>query len=1159
VIRSNADSAHWAVRSAIAVALGFIVAVPSITITRAAESSQADEDKDKGKAKDTELAEVQVTGSRIKRKDLESNSPTVTIGSEAFDNRANMAVEDVLNQMPQFAQSLGYSGDLARRNQQGNSSTQFGALTGSDPFNSYTSGSTVGATNVSLRGLGANRTLLLLNGKRMVPVNASLAVDTSSIPSSALQRVEVVTGGASSVYGADAVSGVVNFILKDNYQGADLDVQYGIAEVGDNQNLRVSGLLGGNFADGRGNAMLGLEYSDRGTTYQRNRGIYKWQWSNPDIAAGSNTSLFGFEPTVVASSAQSTAGVYYPSQAAVDALYTGYAAAGAVVNSSEFLINPDGSVFAPASAAGATRAQLNDGYQYKVNQNTQTWGENDLNARLSNPLTRYSMFASAHFDVNDNLRFYTQATFAQTHTESVNTPLPAEFDSAVAIPHGSDIAAATVGTSAYATALRQSLGCASTGCTNSQAFPVPTQLAALLDSRGTPATPPSDPCLIPFGFSCPVPGAPAVSGTDLPFGAYLPMKGLTPTTGAETNQLNFQIINGFSGNLPVRDWSFDVYNSYGQSRSVTNGINAVSLETLRMLMDMPNYGAGSTIVGNLAPPSSSVYTHPTVTCTSGLGPAMFPSLYPGQKVSQDCIDALVFNPTGLTVMEQDAAEGSIQGGLLELPAGDLRFALGAGWRENRFDFDPPDLISRGNVVDFQVDTHNSPANHSSDNVKEVFSELLVPVLKDLPFAKHLNLELGYRYSDYHWAGSVATWKALADWALTPNFRLRGGFQRANRAPNLVELFDPGTSAVVFGPGDQCSTQQTLAGNFSASWSANPATNAGGATGAAKVKALCTYLMGAGAASAYYASDTGPIGHSFDQFFMSVNSIGNTNLRNEKSDTWTVGLVMRSPFTHPLASFTTTLDWFSIKVDDAIYLEQLLTGTGSPLRACFDPTLNPALAAGDIAQAAENPACNLVARDPQNGTVLSGQNIPYENVGGIISKGVDFSLNWAAALTDFGTKLPGRISYAANLSYMIRDERQSITGYPYDNYLGVATYGAVKWSFTNNFGYFNGPFNASLNWRHYPRQTSPGRWNGSDVLQEGIETYDILGMSFGYTISHSVSLRAGVDNLLNRKPPLFGEDPGAGGPGTARYSAGSIATGVYDQLGRSYFAGFKWSL
>ena len=1145
------------VRASVAAALGIALWAPSVTTVLAAETSQTTDDT--AKADDLELDEVQITGSRIKRKDLESNSPTVIVGSEVFDNRANMAVEDALNQLPQFAQSLGYSGDIARRSQQGNSSTQFGSLGGNgDPFAPETSGTTVGATNVSLRGLGSNRTLLLLNGKRLVPVNASLAVDTSSIPSSALQRVEIITGGASSVYGADAVSGVVNFILKENYQGADLDVQYGIAEAGDNENLRVSGLIGGNFADGRGNAFMGLEYQERGAAYQKNRDFYRRQWANPYVAAGSNFSLFSFEPATVASSAQSSAAVYAPSQAAVDALYSGFAP-GTIARTSQFLVNPDGTVFNPTSAAGATLAQLDDGYQYKVNSQDGSWGENQIDNRMSSPLTRYSLFGASHFDVNDNLRIYTQATFASSNSESLSAPWPTWAESMVAVPHGSDIVASTVGTSAYAVQTRAALGCASTGCTNSQAFPVPTQLATLLDSRGAPA---SNPCL-PFGFSCPIPGA---SGTNLPFTAMVPLKNITPLVGTENNSLNYQLITGLSGNLPIKDWTFDVYNSYGQSRTLSTGINAMSLNTLRLLMNSPNYGAGLTQDGNVAPPSSTSRSHPTITCTSGLGPALFPSLYPGQTVSQDCIDALVFSPTNVTTMKQDALEGSLQGGLFELPAGELRFAMGAGWRKNVFDYEPSDLNNVENIFDVQVNMKKSVANHATDDVKEVFGELLVPVLQDLPLAKHLNLELGYRYSDYKWAGPISTWKALADWALTPNFRVRGGFQRANRAPNLVELFDPGTSSFAWGPGDQCSAKQSLVGGgFSGAWSANPATNAGGADGAALVRALCSELMGASAAAAYYAGDaSSTFGYQYEQFTMQVRSVGNPNLKNEQSDTWTVGFVARSPFSHPLAQFTTTLDWFKIKVNDAIYLNQLLTGTGSPLQACFDPRVNADLAAGDIAAASQNAWCHVVDRDPSTGRVLSGQDVAYLNVGGIKSEGIDFSLNWSAALTDVGLSLPGRISYAANASYMLEDKRQSVTGFPYDDYTGVSTYGAVRWSFTNTFGYYNGPFNASLNWRHYPSMTSPGRWNyrttgAGDTAQEGVDPYDILGLSFGYSLPGGVSIRAGIDNLLDKDPPLSGKNPGVGGPGTTNYSEGSIASGVYDQLGRSYFVGLKWSL
>lgn len=1117
-----------------AAAAGGVFLVP-LGAVHAAESSTAAAEPAK---EEVALEEVVVTGSRIVRKELESSSPMVIVESAAFDNRANLAIEDVLNQMPQFAQSLGFGGpfgDRARLSQQGQSATQFtpGGLTGLqlDPLNTYTASETVGATSVSLRGLGSNRTLLLMNGRRLVPVNASYAVDTSSIPTSALQRVEVVTGGASSAYGADAVSGVVNFILKDNFQGADLDVQYGIAEVGDNKNLRLSGLVGGNFSDGRGNAMVGLEYTERGSAYQAKRDIYKSRYANPLIAAGGNLHFVQFEPTLVAATGQVVAN---PSQAVMDAIYLSHNpnyVAGSVPVNSPIVVNPNGTIFVPGDPEGALAAQLNDGYEYKINDLTGTWGYNDQSARLSSPLKRYSLFTAAHFDFNDDVRFYAQGTFAQTNSQFVSTPGLGQFTSAVAIPHDAD-------------------------------HPVPAELEQLLASRETPATAASDPCL-PLGFSCPIPASPAVSRAADPYGVSFPLAALNPQGGSKSDALNYQITTGFSGNIPIKDWTFDVYNSFGKSRTTTTAINAVSVEALNFIVGLPNYGAGANVNGNSDPPSSAVFPHAILKCTSGLGPAIYPSLYPGQKVSEDCIKSLTVHPVGITTMMQDAVEGSIQGGLLELPAGELRFAAGVGWRENKFDFQPPDLVSTSYIFDVQTNVHQAVESHSSDRVKEGFAELLVPVLRDKFLARHLNLELGYRYSDYKYAGAVSTWKTLLDWALTPNVRMRGGFQRANRAPNLVELFDPGSSAVQIAPGDVCSARipAFLGGSR---YSANPAFN----PDAAKVRALCEYQMGAGAPT-YYAQDNDFTAFSF--WFVGVNAIGNENLKNEKSDTWTVGLVLRSPFDHPLAKFTTTLDWFKIKVANAIYLPQLSTGSGSPLQGCFDTAVNGALAAlrGDgtdsqeaLAAAAAPLACTLIIRNPSNGAVLTNQDLPYDNVGAIVSEGLDFSLNWNAALSDMGLNLPGRLSYGANLSYMFEDKRQSIKGAPFDDFTAVAGWGGVRWSFTNTFGYFNGPFNASLNWRHYPSLTSPGRFLETDVRQEGIDPYDILGVSFGYSFG-KVSLRAGIDNLLDKNPPVSNKNPGDPNNLNARgypngYSEGGIASGVYDVLGRSYFLGARMS-
>ncbi len=187
-------------------------------------------------AKTDELAQVTVTGSRIARRDYEANSPIQTVDSSALENKAAVAIEDTLNKMPQFVPAA----------------TGYTQVSNGELINTGST-TTAGAATLSLRGLGPNRNLVLIDGMRAVPVNATMAVDINTIPAAAIDRVEVITGGASSVYGADAVSGVVNFILKKNFQGINVDGQYGAMENGHAGNGRFSALMGVNSSDGRGN------------------------------------------------------------------------------------------------------------------------------------------------------------------------------------------------------------------------------------------------------------------------------------------------------------------------------------------------------------------------------------------------------------------------------------------------------------------------------------------------------------------------------------------------------------------------------------------------------------------------------------------------------------------------------------------------------------------------------------------------------------------------------------------------------------------------------------------------------------------------------------------------------------------------------------------
>ncbi len=183
---------------------------------------------------DSELEEVVVTGSRIVRKDLTAPSPVVTLDAENILESGETDVINLLKELPALISS----------NQATNSNGAIGTL--------------------SLRSLGSERTLVVVNGRRHVGgISGTSTVDVSSIPTALIERVEILTGGASAIYGADAVTGVVNYILKDDFEGIDTRAQYGISDSGDAENFFASITAGGNFADDRGNAVVSVEYRDQ--------------------------------------------------------------------------------------------------------------------------------------------------------------------------------------------------------------------------------------------------------------------------------------------------------------------------------------------------------------------------------------------------------------------------------------------------------------------------------------------------------------------------------------------------------------------------------------------------------------------------------------------------------------------------------------------------------------------------------------------------------------------------------------------------------------------------------------------------------------------------------------------------------------------------------
>src|SRR5262249_45526064 len=182
--------------------------------------------------------EITVTGSRILRRDLNAPTPIMTVDAARLENSSTMSIESVLNQMPQFIPE----------------GTQFDQGIQAGPTAS------LGIGSLNLRGIGPNRTLVLIDGRRGQPANAALPVDTNSTPPAAIERIETITGGASAVYGADAMAGVVNFILKKDFEGVDMDFQSGVTQQGDGAETRFTSLLGVNSDNHKGNVMLGIEW-----------------------------------------------------------------------------------------------------------------------------------------------------------------------------------------------------------------------------------------------------------------------------------------------------------------------------------------------------------------------------------------------------------------------------------------------------------------------------------------------------------------------------------------------------------------------------------------------------------------------------------------------------------------------------------------------------------------------------------------------------------------------------------------------------------------------------------------------------------------------------------------------------------------------------------
>ncbi|HEY8521938.1 MAG TPA: TonB-dependent receptor [Gammaproteobacteria bacterium] len=1049
------------------------------------------------------LEEVVVTGSRIVRRDLEAASPIATVDAEMFEESSTLAVESVLNQLPQFVPGQ----------------TQFNT---SNVFPSATS--TPGISTVDLRGLGAQRTLVLIDGRRAQPINSTLVIDVNSIPASAIESVEVISGGASAVYGADALGGVTNFRLRDNFEGVDLQARTSTTEHGGGQETNISLLLGSGLGDGRGDAMLAVEWAERDEVLAYDRPFMQKALKDSNTNAGTAARMPGFSYQPSATNR--------PSADAVRALYPDLPADMDITPllGSAFLFNDDNTLYKVERGGLGFAGDVVNDPEYRIAPNGQLV-RNNFDLRYSSPMERHSLFGKAHYALTDTLEAFSQVMFVNTTNLQVLQPTGAIGGFGATIPYGDGIYAPSLAEDGVTTLPEYreggayGLNCPATGgCTNSQAFPVPEQLRALLDSRG--------PDVLSTTEFDPNTGQPlVVQGRNSPWGIGGVFDFLPPRSMENTSNL-YQVLAGFRGDLPLRDWSWEAYYSHGETRVDLDYIGWVSTARWQEIVSSPNYGRGLQLAG-----SGST----SLTCTSGL------PVFERFEISPDCIEALAPSYTDRTRLTQDVIEATAQGGIGELPAGELRVAVGVSQRKNDFEYLPDATRETNSVVDIPVGTFGQANVVGSTEVNEIFGELLIPLLRDKRLARELELELGYRYSDYgDTGGEVPTYKALFSWRPIELVRFRGGYQLANRAPNINELFlEASSQAVTMRSPDYCRADtRERTGNHPE----NPSR--------AAAQALCEALIG-NQTSEFSADPDNYVGGRGDGVTLQINS-GNRDLRSEEAKTWTFGAVVESPFDRPAVDdMTFTVDWYRIEIDDAI----ATVSAQLAYDLCFnrDGRSNPTYSIND-----PNGVCANIERDEVTGAAMF-VNSQFQNLGILKTSGVDADFSWRASLADLGMeRAPGSLALNISFSKLFEFKAQEYaTATPLENAGTLARGGLFDWRLLTTLRYTsNGRWSAALTWRHLPSVKSAQYVTDPETSIQGAGSYDVVRLTGNWNLSDTLSLSAGIDNLFDREPERVGagqiQNIAAvnGGGRTVLNGSGSTSPGHYDVLGRRYFVSLR---
>lgn len=677
--------------------------------------------------------DIIVTGSRIRRPVLKSVAATVSVSRAEIFQTGKTQVGEALNDLPLLRSTLTQS-------------------------NSTRIDTGAGLNMLDLRGLGINRTLVLENGRRHIPgASFTSAVDVNSIPKDLIDHIDIVTGGSSAVYGSDAIAGVVNFVLKRDFDGLQLRAQDGISRHGDAGQLSVSALAGSNFADGRGNIAADFEFDHGDDWYASDRAAYRRVASfvtvdvdPPGLPNGSDGIPDGILVRDRRSSNVSNGGSFIPPVLGPDG------------NRQPYLFQPDGTLVPQtgdrvgippfASFVGGNGSNLMEGRLFSIYPD----------------LKRYNFNLLGHFTISSVLEPFVEAKYVRV--KSLGSSFGSFFS----------VGAWETSREIYKT---------DNPFLNEEAKQFIRSSLGLSD------------------------------GEDSSFTFHRNFSDLGPVAQHNLRE-TYRLVGGVRGKLDPH-WSYEISANVARLTTHTRFSGNVNLQRFLLAIDAVKDPTTGQIVcrSQIDPAAAIAYEGAADPAFANAQlPADVAACVPlnpfgAGNVSPAARDYILSDTGSRSRITQTVLNGYVtgdSGGWFELPGGPVGVAAGAEYRRETFEDVQEELLQSGLTHATPLPPFKPPAF----SVSEAFAEIRLPVLKDQPFVKELTLSAAGRLADYRGSvGTVFAWNAGGEWAPVDRLRLRFKRSRAIRAPNLVELHQPiGQNFSTTEVRDPCSSERIGAGS-----------------------------------------------------------------------------------------------------------------------------------------------------------------------------------------------------------------------------------------------------------------------------------------------------------------------------------------------------------